>query len=134
MKAHIQRDPLAVLLWRFGPQDTGYDALAQAARRHKLTLRILTPADLGTTVGDLCAGRAAVPCTQDGSAHPLPAMIVSGLRPDNGSLNDFVESVRKGGAVLPLRAMVTPTSKSWKLDALLDELAREHDSVGQPHA
>ena len=35
-------------------------------------------------------------------------MIVSGLRHDNGDLGQFVDEVRRGGAVIPLRAMVTP--------------------------
>lgn len=30
----------------------------------------------------------------------------------------------------PLRAMVTPTSRSWTLAALLAELNREHEHVG----
>ena len=59
-----------------------------------------------------------------------PAMIVSGLRHDNGDLGQFVDEVRRGGAVIPLRAMVTPTSRSWTLAALLAELNREHEHVG----
>ncbi len=36
----------------------------------------------------------------------------------------------RGGAVIPLRAMVTPTSRGWTLAALLAELNREHEHVG----
>ena len=56
-------------------------------------------------------------------------MIISGLRHDNGDLNAFLEGVRRGGAPIPLRAMVTPTSRSWTLGALLEELCQEHTAL-----
>ena len=93
--------------------------------------RGVTAADLGTTVEALCTGRHT-----GGEAAPAPdvperpAMIVSGLRHDNGDLGQFVDEVRRGGAVIPLRAMVTPTSRGWTLAALLAELNREHEHVG----
>ena len=42
-------------------------------------------------------------------------MIVSGLRHDNGDLGQFVDEVRRGGAVIPLRAMVTPPAAAGPL-------------------
>lgn len=44
-------------------------------------------------------------------------MIVSGLRHDNGDLGQFVDEVRRGGAVIPLRSHGNPTSRSWTLAA-----------------
>ena len=46
-----------------------------------------------------------------------------------GELGRFIDLVRESGADLPLRAMVTPTSKTWTLAALLQELNREHEAV-----
>lgn len=105
--------------------------MEHAARLSRLKVRLLTAADLGTTMEALCTGRHT-----GGEAAPAPdvperpAMIVSGLRHDNGDLGQFVDEVRRGGAVIPLRAMVTPTSRGWTLAALLAELNREHEHVG----
>lgn len=34
MKAHIRTQPRALLLWRFGPQSAGYDALMRLSLIH----------------------------------------------------------------------------------------------------
>ena len=60
-----------------------------------------------------------------------PARVVSGLSPQNGELNRFLDMVSASGAALPLRAMVTPTSKEWTLSRLLLELNQEHDAVNE---
>ncbi len=60
-----------------------------------------------------------------------PALIVSGLSHQNGELNRFLDMVSASGAALPLRAMVTPTSKEWTLSRLLLELNQEHDAVNE---
>ena len=58
-----------------------------------------------------------------------PAIIVSGLRHDNGELGAFLDLIKMGGASIPVRSMVTPTSKGWTLANLLLELNTEHESV-----
>ena len=131
MKARIQQEPRCVLLWQVAPGCAEHAAVEHAARLSRLKVRLLTAADLGTTMEALCTGRHT-----GGEAAPAPdiperpAMIVSGLRHDNGDLGQFVDEVRRGGAVIPLRAMVTPTSRGWTLAALLAELNREHEHVG----
>lgn len=130
MKAHIQAEPRCVLLWNFGPLNAGYDHLTRTAASFGLKVRSVGPDALNTPVGDLCAGRRTI----SGEAVPSPtamsAMIISGLRHDDGTLGRFVDEVRRGGAAIPLRAMVTPTSRSWTLSALLAELCDEHAAVG----
>ena len=122
MKARIQQEPRCVLLWQVAPGSAEHAAVEHAARLSRLKVRLLTVADLGTTMEALCTPAPDVP--------ERPAMIVSGLRHDNGDLGQFVDEVRRGGAVIPLRAMVTPTSRGWTLAALLAELNREHEHVG----
>lgn len=130
MKAHIQKEPRCVLLWNFGPLNAGYDHLVRTASSFGLKVRSVGPAELSARVGDLCTGRHA----PAGAPLPSPtdhaAMIISGLRHDDGSLGHFVDEVRRGGAAIALRAMVTPTSRDWTLDALLRELREEHATVG----
>ena len=58
-----------------------------------------------------------------------PAIIVSGLRHDNGELGAFLDLIKMGGASIPVRSMVTPTSKGWTLANLLLELNTEHETV-----
>ena len=61
--------------------------------------------------------------------HMRPAIIVSGLRHDNGELGAFLDLIKMGGASIPVRSMVTPTSKGWTLANLLLELNTEHETV-----
>ena len=131
MKARIQQEPRCVLLWQVAPGSAEHAAVEHAARLCRLKVRLLTTADLNTTIEALCTGRhSSSETVPDIDLPERPAMIVSGLRHDNGDLGQFVDEVRRGGAVIPLRAMVTPTSRGWTLAALLTELNREHEQVG----
>ena len=51
------------------------------------------------------------------------------LRHDNGELGAFLDLIKMGGASIPVRSMVTPTSKGWTLANLLLELNTEHETV-----
>lgn len=131
MKAHIVKDPRCVLLWHFDAATPGYDALQRAAKTFQLTVRQVTDADLAATVGDLCSGKPAPGFAPLPALPDTPAMIVSGLRHDNGDLNAFIDAVKNGGAELPIRAAVTPTSRKWTLLQLLQELHTEHAEVNK---
>lgn len=130
MKAHIVSDPRALLLWHFAAGSTGYDAVCRAAAAYRLPLREITEADLDTPVGALCGMRGVTPAdapyTLPEGGFALPAMIVAGLSNASGDLNAFISALRETGAVLPLKAMVTPTSRAWPLGHLLGELSAEH--------
>lgn len=130
MKAYVNREPRCALVWNFGPGQPGYGVLELAARQYKLRLRAVTAADLGAAIGDLVAGRPGRPMADPPSLPDRAALIVSGLRTDDGSLNGFLDELRRGGAAIPLRAMVTPTSKTWTLGTLLHELNAEHEAIG----
>lgn len=131
MKAHIQQEPRCALVWRVSPGSAAYEAVEHAARPYRVRVRAVSEEALGMRIGDLCAGRTAQAA---GGTAPteLPALIVSGLRHDNGDLNAFLDGVRRGGAQFPLRAMVTDTSRGWTLETLLTELCREHKAVEDP--
>lgn len=129
MKAHIVRDPRCALLWRFDADSAGYTGVERAARLCGVTLRTVGNAELNTPVGNLCAGKPPVAAAPLDTVPELPALIVSGLSHQTGELGRFIDLVRESGADLPLRAMVTPTSKTWTLAALLQELNREHEAV-----
>ena len=129
MKARIIQEPRCVLLWRFDEKSAGYDALAHAARAYKLKLRCIADGDLAARVGDLCRGLPSPAFAPLIKVSDRPAMIVSGLRHDTGELGAFLDLVQAGGASIPVRSMVTPTSKGWTLANLLLELNTEHETV-----
>ncbi len=117
------------LVWRFGPESPGWGGLLAAAAAHGVALRAVGDGDLAARVGDLCDGRPGPGFAPLILLPPTPALIVRGLSPQNGSLGAFLDDVRRGGAVFPLRAMVTPTSEGWTLLRLLQELAAEHEAM-----
>lgn len=58
-----------------------------------------------------------------------PAIIVSGLRHDNGELGAFLDLIKMAARLFRCSSMVTPTSKGWTLANLLLELNTEHETV-----
>ncbi|MGN0983362.1 MAG: DUF3783 domain-containing protein [Gemmiger sp.] len=126
MKAHIAKEPRCALLWQIAPTAR----LELLAKAYRCRLRVVTAADLGATVGDLCAGRPSPAQGLPMQAAVIPALIVSGMRHDDGELGAFLDAVRSAGFDIPLRAMVTATSRDWTLAALLQELHAEHTAVG----
>ena len=137
MKAHIHQDPRALLLWGITPETPGCDELLRRSAAFRLNPRFVGAADFDTTIGDLCAGKASV--LVQNLPDPLPladtrAMIVGGLRHDNGDLNAWLDAVKKTGLTFPVRAAVTPTSAAWTLGHLLEELSAEHAALGASQA
>lgn len=128
MKAHIVREPRCALVWNYH-DETGLAALRRAADAARLTLRPVGNGELGATVGDLCAGKPAPDFAPLIAVPDRPALIVSGLNHQTGELGQFLDAVQAAGVAIPLRAMVTPTSKGWTLAQLLLELNSEHDAV-----
>ena len=129
MKARIIREPRCALLWRIDESYPSYAAIARAARRYDVKLRPVADGALGGIVGDLCAGKPAPAFAPLIAVPDRPAIIVSGLRHDNGELGAFLDLIKMGGASIPVRSMVTPTSKGWTLANLLLELNTEHETV-----
>ena len=129
MKARIIREPRCALLWRTDESYPNYAAIARAARQYDVKLRPVADGDLGGIVGELCAGRPAPAFAPLIAVPDRPAIIISGLRHDTGELGGFVDMLRAGGASIPVRSMVTPTSKGWTLAQLLLELNTEHETV-----
>ena len=107
MKARIIREPRCALLWRIDESYPNYAAIARAARRYDVKLRPVADGDLGGIVGDLCAGRPAPAFAPLIALPDRPAIIVSGLRHDNGELGAFLDLIKMGGASIPVRSMVT---------------------------
>lgn len=123
------QDARCALLWQFGPGSPGYAGVAAVAGAMGVRLRPVAEGDLAAKVGDLCAGRPGPGFAPLPLLPPMPALIVAGLRPDDGSLEAFLDMVKAAGAHFPLRAMVTPANAQWTLLQLLQALQREHEAM-----
>ena len=106
-----------------------YNHYDDVVNLYDVKLRAVADGDLGGIVGDLCAGKPAPAFAPLIAVPDRPAIIISGLRHDNGELGAFLDLVKMGGASIPVRSMVTPTSKHWTLANLLFELNTEHETV-----
>ena len=138
MKARIIREPRCALLWRIDESYPNYAAIERAAKRYEVKLRRVADGDLGGIVGDLCAGKPAPAAAPLITVPDRPAIIISGLRHDTGELGAFLDLVQAGGASIPVRSMVTPTSKGWMLANLLLDKEKKREAppccAGAGHA
>ena len=130
MKARIIREPCCALLWRI--DESNSPTMPPSPARPGAMTSSSAPSRTATSAassGTFCAGRP-VPVFAPLIAVPdRLAIIVSGLRHDNGELGAFLDLIKMGGASIPVRSMVTPTSKGWTLANLLLELNTEHETV-----
>ena len=112
-------------------------ALAELCREQGLTLRSLTPADFSETVGAL-AGAGGLPteagetCLPQGTPRsffaPQEVMIFCGI--DQRQLDRFLDTAEKRGiGSVKLKAMLTPTNRSWSLQRLVTALQQERKSL-----
>ena len=85
--------------------------------------------DLGGIVGDLCAGRPAPAFAPFIAVPDRPAIIVSGLRHDNGELGAFLDRYQNGRRVHSGAQHGHAHHKGWTLANLLLELNTEHETV-----
>lgn len=126
--------PKAALLWGLELSEASLAPL-RAAQKLGLRLRTVAPAELGCTVAELCGLRAnaGLPAAPAPAAAPLPAgclppaLVLCGL--PEAERDALLDALRGAGAVIPLKAIVTPTNQSWRFSSLLAELAAEHAAL-----
>lgn len=114
MKARIIREPRCALLWRIDESYPNYAAIARAARRYDVKLRPVADGDLGGIVGDLCAGKPTPVFAPLIAVPDRPAIIVSGLRHDNGELGAFLDLIKMGGASVRCAAWSRPPARAGR--------------------
>ena len=98
------------------------------------TSSLLPPAKPSANSPLPAAGKdAAAPDDPPHAAQPSvsipagPALVLCGL-PET-EREALLDALRAAGAVIPLKAIVTPTNQGWRFSALLAELAREHAAL-----
>ncbi|MBU3819084.1 MAG: DUF3783 domain-containing protein [Candidatus Faecalibacterium intestinavium] len=128
MKAHIARNQNAgvplVLGWNLSAADRGVlDGMAPA---FGMKLIQVGPADAGKTVAQLLGETpAASPRTLalEPNAYPSAIVLANFRSKDVDTLLDLLKNAKVN---IPLKAVVTPTSRRWVFGDLLAHLAEEH--------
>ncbi len=128
MKAHIARNqnagiPLA-LGWNLSAADRGI--LEGMAPAFGMKLLLVSPADAGKTVAQLL-GEVEVKTTRtlvlEPGAYP-PTLVLANFK--DKDVDTLLDLMKQAQVNIPLKAVVTPTSKSWVFGDLLAHLQAEH--------
>ena len=102
----------------------GWPALQTAMAMKQETYRLVQPGEYHLTLGQLAAGEKTGPGLPPA---PLtePMMIFCGM--DQDELTEFLALNRRlGGPQIALKAMLTPTNRTWTTKQLFEELKDEH--------
>ena len=126
MRAHIKQAAPAVLAYGLPAGSPQGDAVRRAMAGCGLQVRQVEPWQADCLVGDLADGRAAArPGAGAGPEAPAArAVLFSAL--GERQLAEALAALRAAGSPAELKAVVTPTSRTWTLRALLAELRQEH--------
>ena len=130
MKAHVTSTPKTVLIWNIPEGSVSRRAMDRAAAAAGMTIRAVGPEDLNQSIASLCG--LPGPCLMKPEAgkpeQDFPAAAVfCGL--DDWKLDIVLADLHKQGAVIPLKATVTPTNQHWTLGKLLEELCAERAAL-----
>ncbi len=129
MKAHIARNQNAgvpmVLCWNLSNGDRGI--LTGMSAAFGMKCRVVAPEEAGLTVAQLLGetGPAARPMRLDPAACP-PAIVLANFK--DREVDRLLEYLRDARAQIPLKAVVTPTSRAWPFGRLLLHLLEEHNA------
>ena len=128
MKARVQ-GAATPGIWLYQPQPGALSqTVSAAAARCGAAFHTFGPEAAGLTVGALVSGGM----TGKAYTEALPAepvILMDGL--DKKGLDQFLAALRSqcaadGQPPVALKAVVTPTNRSWQFAALAAELAKEH--------
>lgn len=135
MKARIRPVAPCALVWNYADTEPGWPALVSACEKAGLTLKTVSNHQAGSTVGWLCdipgASEVSVLLHLAPETYP-PALVMHGL--DRKQLDAFLNDLRAGGVIIPLKALVTATNQQWPFSELLAELCRERDEIARKMA
>ncbi len=130
MKARI-KEQTAAGVWLYLPQadDAVTAAVQAAAARCDAVFGSFGPESAGMRVADILTGNAQ-PAAADKVIPTKPVLLMSGF--NRAGLDRFLAALREefqtaGLPGIALKAIVTPTNRSWNFDRLAEELQREHD-------
>ncbi|MGN0707287.1 MAG: DUF3783 domain-containing protein [Faecalibacterium sp.] len=136
MKAHIARNQNAgvplVLAWNLSSADRGIlDGMAPA---FGMKILPVSPADAGKTVAQLLGEvEVLAPHTLVLEPNAYPSAVVLANFRDR-DLDTLLDLMKQAQVQIPLKAVVTPTSRTWVFGDLLAHLAEEHAAYAAAQA
>ena len=129
-----------VLLYHIGKESERDRALRDVLRERKLLTLDVTEAQLGETVGRLVSTNAAdalpqiapkaapdMPDALPGTVPEAEFMLLCAL--GDRQLDRLLAAMRRAGAVVPYKAVLTEQNRGWTLERLIREVAREHEAL-----
>lgn len=130
MKAHIARNQNArtplVLCWNLNNGDRGI--LTGMSAAFGMKCRVVRPEEAGYTVAHLLGDPDAPtgqPMRLEPSACP-PAIVLANF--SDRDIDRLLSYLRDAKAQIPVKAVVTPTSRGWSFGRLLLHLVEEHNA------
>ena len=117
-----------VLLYRIGEESERDRALRAVLREAKLLTLDIADAQLGETVGRLVStNAAAVPDTPPETVPETEFMLLCAL--GDRQLDRLLAAMRRAGAAVPYKAVLTEQNRRWTLEKLIREIVREHEAL-----
>ncbi|MBR2590619.1 MAG: DUF3783 domain-containing protein [Clostridia bacterium] len=101
-------------------------AVEAAAAQADAVVKVVPQAEYRQSVGALLG---VLPRTNEVCLSPFkePMLIMAGLpRP---AMEQFLDMLKAQGVYIPYKAMLTPTNLTWRCDALIEELKKEHEQI-----
>lgn len=134
MKAHIAKNQFArvptILAWNLTPGDQGkLDGMAPA-----FGMRVvhLTMADAGRTVAQLLGEADGPAAPLPAAPAPTPALLMANFR--DRDVDTLLDLMKQAQVNAPLKAVATPSNRSWTFAGLLAHLAAEHATFAAARA
>lgn len=101
-------------------------AIRLTALRHKIALKEISPERQNLTIGELLSA-VEVPSTPCDSPFEDELLLMCEL-PSN-TLQSFLDTLRRNGKTVRLKAVVTDTNRKWTAKELHRELLREEEAI-----
>lgn len=118
-----------VLLYRIGKESERDRALRAVLREGKLLTLDVAENQLSETVGRLAStNAAAAPNTPPKAVPETEFMLLCNL--GDRQLDRLLAAMRRAGAVVPHKAILTEQNRNWTLERLIGEVVREHELLG----
>ena len=121
-----------VLLYRLGEETEKGKRLRDILREMKILTLTVNETQLGETVGRLVSTNAApTDAPQPEHVPETEFMLLCGL--GDRQLDRLLAAMRRAGASVPYKAVLTEHNRSWPFGKLIEEVTREHEFLKSSH-
>lgn len=135
MKARVLNQASAGV-WLYLPQPDAnvMETVQAAAEKCGAGADTFGPASAGMRVADILSHADVLPQTEQVLLPEEPVLLIDGF--DRAGLDRLLATLRESFAAnglpgIALKAIVTPTNRSWRFDQLVAELKKEHAMMHQ---